>query len=101
MKHTPGPWRVEGELDNLRIVADSDSPQACDGVEQIALVKCGDYELTHYARPAANAEFIVRACNAHANLLAALENILEANPELSEVADEARAAIAKASPPNV
>lgn len=61
---------------------------------------------TNWSNGAANAEFIVRACNAHDDLVAALEEaivILERLDTVQHLApfpqlDTARAAIAKAKP---
>ena len=86
-KITPGTWNVTGEFDTLRVVTNSDAPESCDGIEQIARVVCGDYEFTHYERPACNA----RAIAALPELLDALEAMLaefgnsgrDLDPELS------------------
>ena len=73
-KHTPGPWAInpiptddEGwEIES----APGTNPSAHDlqGAEWIATVYDGTCDA-----PGPNAEFIVRACNAHAELLAACE----------------------------
>ena len=57
----PKEWRIEGELDDLRIVMDSDDEKACDGERQIAHVKCSDYEYVDYDEHLAYAKRIV-AC---------------------------------------
>ena len=71
-KHTPTPWRYHnvksGRYSECHyILADAYStPTVIDGRDQIATC----YGLSD--ETVANAAFIVRACNAHADLLAAL-----------------------------
>lgn len=73
-QHTPGPWRYNW-------------PDIIGGGGIVAEVN------TIHQRGVADARLIAAA----PELLAALQNILTANPDLAEVADEARAAIAKAT----
>lgn len=108
-RHTPGPWVVgdeswEGDGAGGIVV------EAQDGL-MVALVYCPtDRGEPENATPTdrANAEFIVRAVNSHADLLAALEALMEiqdctgdcwcveaGNPGTCE-ACRARAAITKA-----
>lgn len=69
-RHTPGTWRVGEGGDGLpRIYGESPSDPICqfgDGMDETRRL------LKNYK---ANAAFIVRACNSHATLLGALENI--------------------------
>ncbi len=104
--HTPGPWEVAGELSHLRVNRyNSENPNACDGIRQIALVTQGDYEIPHYGEAEANARLIAAA----PELLAALDELLASyvslvnsgdagswNPETDAEVKAARAAIAKA-----
>lgn len=106
--HTPGPWVVTGDLDSLRVVNDnSDNPNACDGVRQVAHVVQGGYEIANYAEAEANARLIAAA----PDMLAALEASLAemrafakywTSPKMglsrseSKAEEMARAAIAKA-----
>jgi hypothetical protein len=69
--HTPTPWRVESlGQNNFRII----SEPAAKGLAMTALWVA---DLPNYAdHSKADAAFIVRAANAHAALVAALENAL-------------------------
>ena len=108
-KHTPGPWRVDpqpwmggfdGSIPHYLIVG------TIGGKTQRTIADVGQWA----DRPNAeiDARFIVRACNAHEELLAALEAISDAwsnKRPLSwqpdghhQLLEQARAAIAKASP---
>lgn len=80
-QHTSGPWRVieNAHIDAIQVMAPSDGDRVCT--------------VTSRSESAANGRLIAAA----PELLAALQNILTANPDLAEVADEARAAIAKAT----
>ena len=62
-KHTPSPWRVFDGFADIEIVADH---PAANGVESLVQFK-------GQRNPRANAEFIVRACNTHHDVVAALE----------------------------
>jgi hypothetical protein len=88
MKHTPLPWRYQDDdtfdlLDNKRIVgANLISP---------ALVFGG------LARESeANAEFIVRACNAHYEMLEALKSVRRYLEQINVTSHQLNVAIAKA-----
>ena len=76
-KHTPTPWRYHnvksGRYSECHyIVADAYStPTVIDGRDQIATCDGLSDETV------ANAAFIVTACNAHADLLAALNGMLD------------------------
>lgn len=97
-KHTPGPWVVEQQADTTPVI----TYQARD----IAVIE------TAHGDSKANAAFIVRACNAHDDLLAALAKCVDALlnvPVVGGIYDQqhsdthmratldARAAIAKAT----
>lgn len=86
-KHTPTPWRISGT-----------SSHRVTGKHGV-LANCGN-DSTHSAvedQCAANAAFIVRACNAHEELLEALQKIATCESQApGDVVDIARAAIAKA-----
>jgi len=74
MKHTPTPWEVTGELDYIRISnRDSQNPDSCDGIRQVAHVVQGDYEIPNYEEAMANAQHIIHCVNTHAELLEALK----------------------------
>jgi hypothetical protein len=75
-QRTPGPWYVHTSADNYHvpvIVSREGRPVANDGNVLTLIVKFRAYN--RYER--ANAAFIVRACNAHDDLLAALRSIAE------------------------
>ena len=99
-QHTPGPWYLEGSPYKVR---------ASIGVGKwrTTVADC-DVDTTLIPEQKANAEFITRACNSHADLLAALllaENALAfaesyANrdqPRIIKAHESVRAAIAKAT----
>ena len=79
-KHTPGPWQVAGELDNLRVMSEIDDEKACDGLRRVALVTCGDFELADYGEHAANARLIAAA----PDLLAALQDAIAVGDALGD-----------------
>jgi hypothetical protein len=79
MSHTPTPWLYEITSDHAPAfiyVENSDNDLA-----GIAIADCKAVDLT-YAECDANAAFIVRACNAHDELVAALEQSKEYTAEL-------------------
>ena len=81
-KHTPGPWKISRD-DASMIRASDGSPLAFTGSKDLE-------------RDDINAAFIVRACNNHEALLAALIQIRDMDyvPQFAErVAELARAAI--------
>lgn len=92
--HTPGPWKYDMGLtdndttSNVAFITDD------DGFLIARLTRTGPQKSLH-----ADTAFIVRACNAHEELLAALRRSVEAMaarmPHCSVLPD-ARAAIAKA-----
>lgn len=95
--HAPTPWRVSNESD--RIILDATGLQVAS-----ADYLSGDIEY-RWAETVANAEFIVAACNAHDDLLSALELMVSVGCEFCdmdmgangrEAVEVARAAIAKA-----
>ncbi len=88
-KHTPGPWRV------------GDAGHTVFGPPTAAISPRTVARIPKLALPCAVAAIDENIANVHLiaaapELLSALELILESNPELAEVADSARAAIAKA-----
>ena len=91
--HTPVPWISDG---GIRVQGNSEGHR-----HAIALICPPPPYLTSTMYAQANARFIVRACNAHDELLAACEataNLIEpiGRPDVQEAHDMARAAIAKA-----
>jgi len=91
IKHTPGPWRIDAPAGSVII-----GPDEID----VALTFAGS-GFRELETDEANAEFIVRACNSHDELLAALQRVADwiFNIDGDCVADAqawARAAIAKA-----
>lgn len=90
-KHTPIPWRIERQSNGLYAVC-ADLAKRHGGSTPFSLAT--DIRV-------ANAEFIVRACNSHADLLEALQRLEVASPGDLEDPESpawvfARAAIAKA-----
>lgn len=69
MNHTPTPWRLGN---GRNIVSDTPVPEVCgsDAVEYYG------GHLVAESLAAENAKFIVRACNSHDALVAALQDIL-------------------------
>jgi len=84
-KHTPGPWivRTSGEV----------------GTADEMLASVYPIEATRTEERRANAAFIVRACNSHDDLLAALEKIAAGDgyygAQAREYKEIARSALAK------
>lgn len=108
-KHTPTPWKTDRRNGNFNkgiIDIRPLAPNCCDLVDSnrlIATVNPKYNPITISAGEAdANAKFIVRACNAHDDLVAALErfvNIYQSSLELhfgEEHSKQIRAALAKA-----
>ena len=104
MNHTPVPWRYV-ETDNI-IVSDAvrvaDVNRSC-GTSRLPLSDIVPRSLdVAIEERNANAEFIVKACNAYGDLLEALEAMLHRFDHLDtdagkrEACEAARAAIAKA-----
>ena len=86
-KHTPTPWKVDGNSD----VFSGDPSKGTR--KDIACIQSDNY--------AEDAEFIVRACNAHDDLLEALERIVnlpigDQFMQRAKAFADARAVIAKA-----
>lgn len=100
-QHTPGPWTRTPE-ERFK----HDSSAGIKGPNGNYLAAALDFNRTDRDEEVeANAEFIVRACNAHDELLAALEDIIETPvghttadcaKDLAACIRIARAAIAKA-----
>lgn len=82
-QHTPTPWHVS-PLDSSRYMVCHD-----DGFVIATVSPEGN-------RTLANAAFIVRACNSHAQLVAALERLAAAGEKYGWDVSEARAALASA-----
>jgi hypothetical protein len=92
-RHTPGPWRVNSGHGELWIESVKHGRVICAFEKH----RTGQYT----EQDGANAEFIVRACNAHDELLAACEALISqydapGGPALTEQVEAVRAAIAKA-----
>lgn len=72
-QHTPGPWRAgqtsSGAFIEVTYTTEQGVVEPIATCHQISLPRSSDQR----AQAKANAEFIVRACNAHDDLLAALE----------------------------
>lgn len=90
--HTPGPWM---SFDSGTKVITCDS-------ESLLIASLEECEVETVAERKANAEFIVRACNSHEELVEALRDLLqviatdELIPESVSYMQQARAALAKA-----
>lgn len=105
-KHSLLPWKISGATiiwspSGKATVAEVSEPRGCDTVRFMELVR-GSKD---FDEACANAEFIVKACNAHDDLLSALERargcmgrLAKGTPEraLAETFAEIDAAIAKA-----
>jgi hypothetical protein len=95
MKHTPAPWEARGEKGNYEwnVVAPDDD----DLSEPWHIAECHDGAKGCSAE--ANARFIVRAVNAHDDLVAALRCLLNATMYRDHPAESQMAidAIAKAT----
>lgn len=87
---TPTPWRwAVREHDGIVSILSNDT-------DMLSVASMNDYD---HMPAEANAEFIVRAVNSHADMLAALEYIVAWNPKTwsaEKARDMAKAAIAKA-----
>lgn len=87
-KHTPTPWAVEELLGDIWIICPTDRGP----MPILTLGKASPVGL-------ANAAFIVRACNAHDEMVAALEKSLtyvQSDPAVYFLTEQIRAALAKA-----
>ena len=100
MTHTPTPWKYEKYGNDTDVNNTHEIFTDCETEYYIANVN-------RETNPVGNAEFIVRACNAHDDLVSALENLLSqygtfpyawSEKEINEDEDVifARKAIAKA-----
>lgn len=97
-EHTPGPWIIdpaypsEVQTSDLNTICSVWHAHAAgETITVRGVLECSLEE------SAANAAFIVRACNAHDDLVAALEAVAEARMP-GEARRIARAALAEASP---
>ena len=100
-KHTPIPWRLEGKY---KIVRDSAFPLPRIIVESTISGECNHSINQGDDADAANAAFIVRAVNAHNDLVAAIEQVFNAaedNGNMEDIDwDGLREALAKAKGDN-
>jgi len=93
-QHTPTPWHTgEGKAERIIYAADG-----------FAVADATVFHGLHVESPTANAAFIVRACNAHDELVAALKGLLDDMRDIRGIDPEeykpesfaaARAALAK------
>lgn len=67
MSHSPLPWKTEVLADSLRVVVDRGAGEFTDDVCVLGDCRREDNQ--------GNAAFIVRACNAHGALVAALRSL--------------------------
>lgn len=72
-EHTPTPWLIERGPTGCRI---NSSERDTDGRNRSVALTAGDGSSYPATVNEANAEFIVRACNTHDDLLAACKEIL-------------------------
>ena len=99
-KHTPGPWDVwisdSGEIIEIQLEATKINEQPFVVVCWSGFDQC---DVTSLKEQAANAKFIVKACNSHDDLLAALKDLLPMweNGIEEPWVEAARAAIKKAT----
>ena len=82
VKHTPTPWRVHDEHQGIGEVWYGYDYMVCQ-TQQVHL-KTRNHSKSNEIRQA-NAEFIVRACNAHESLCEALEIICNASATIKGV----------------
>lgn len=99
MKHTPTPWYVDyNDVSDYQLPIKHESGAV---IADVCLLESDHVSVTERV----DAEFILRACNAHDDLLAACERAIEVidNPDheigCTCYAADLRAAIAKAKPP--
>jgi hypothetical protein len=95
-QHTQGPWRVFTAFVDAEIVTDRPTANETESIVQFKGQR----------NALANARFIVRACNAHDDMLEALELCVDCLADLARLddgtpsisaLDKVRAAIAKAT----
>ena len=100
-KPTPGPWMVErgGELmpPNERLIVAMLGKNE-NGIQMIRTIG-RTYGFAGPDESVANASLIVRAVNCHADLVAALKEVLALSDREHAAWDRARAALAKALEP--
>lgn len=99
-KHTPLPWKVYYAKNNGQIILGTGEENGCAIQNHSGAFWRDDEEAK------ANAEFVVRACNSHYELLEALEQVIDhcvryfnlgdVGGDEAEILDNAKAAIAKA-----
>ena len=91
MTHSPTPWHIPHGMEYTLVDR--------EGRNITNILSGPDYSPTEAI---SDARFIIQACNAHEDLLAALEELLEWEISMAGLGhprlDKARAAIAKASP---
>ena len=100
-KHTPLPWKLwpaakgdDGGSGRPMITDESGAAGVAQFIQRIR-----EYDRLYPKEAAANAEFVVRACNAHYDLLAACKAMVrtgKAPADIDAAYDLMRAAIAKA-----
>jgi hypothetical protein len=101
MEHTPIPWEVDTHSPPHEGMKGMICVRACDSPMNSCLASIGTDE-----EAKANADFIVRACNSHEELLAALQACINVpvlpdighSREFIDAINKAQAAIAKATP---
>ena len=89
-EHTPLPWHLERPEDKLiHVPRDYGNPHVVGAFPRLCIwadspvgpsSDCGAWKEIALVHDKANGEFIVRACNSHADLLAALEEAVPAGP---------------------
>jgi len=92
-KHTPTPWHLSIDEDTNEVIPDIFDGESEDAIH---IAHC----LSEAGNPTENAKFIVRAVNAHDELVAALEGLLdctESRPTNYNERVAAKAALAKAT----
>ena len=86
MQHTKTPWRLGAPSQMGSVVADEPVPEI-KGSEAVDYY--GGHLIAESIAPR-NAEFIVRACNSHDQLVAALDAMVKRIEYYSSLADDAR-----------
>lgn len=72
-EHTPTPWLLDEDCFDEDVVEITSQDRLDNSMGEIAAVQVGGFDDEVEAQQRANAEFIVRAVNAHADLVAALD----------------------------
>jgi len=104
-EHTPGPWTITGPSSGQMSGMDDGGDYAIIADNQIIIEVIHRTGKTTFQPALANAEFIIRACSAHDELVAFIQTFIKrwgkypkkpTGEDLEIYLDEARTALAKA-----